>query len=152
MATERIEERTEARRTRAWVLVQAEADHAQDVARAILALNEELKELYADQDNFVVRADVVVEITGARDWPYNIVAPVDVQNQRVLDQLVSMIANLIDGQAGKDKTVTTLVQVHHPDPPHSALGYITEDEFEQDPEGIEKPGHQGASPGENAGG
>ncbi len=119
-------------RTRAWVLVKA--DQAQDVAEE---LYDELGHI-GDDSFVVVRADVVVE------FDYNIVIPVDAESQDMLDKVHGMIKD----RSGVEETVIVKVDMHFPDPPHDAHGYITEEEAEAGREPI-KAGRQGASPGAN---
>jgi hypothetical protein len=131
-------------RTRAWVLVRAAEGKEEEAARSILALTEELRELYPDGVNFVVRADLVA---GLGDTPYNIVAPVDLESEGVLHGLLRRIR----GVPGVEDQVTALVELHIPYPPHRTLGYVTEEEAEDDPKKEEEtqPGLRGNSPGEN---
>lgn len=123
-------------RARGWVLVQAE--QAQEVAEG---LYEEMG--HKGGDSFVVvRADIVA---GSRDFPYNIIVPVDAESKEVLSDLVDQIR----GVNGVGEAVIVKVDQHVPYPPHDAQGYITEQEVEAGEDKEIEPGRQGASPGAN---
>ena len=123
------------RRVRAWVLVQA--DEAQEVADRIRDLDPR------KGDEFVViRADVV---EGPDGYPYNIIVPVDAKNKGKLADVVGMI-RAVDGVS---EVVGLKVKKHHPDPPHDAHGYVTDEEAGAGRDKTIKPGRQGASPGAN---
>ena len=124
------------RRVRAWVLVQA--DEAQEVADRIRALDQ------GEGDGFVViRADVV---EGPDGYPYNVIVPVDAKNKGKLTDVVGMI-RAVDGVS---EAVELEAKKHHPDPPHDAHGYVTDEEAGVGRDKTIKPGRQGASPGWNA--
>lgn len=126
------------RRTRAWVLVKAEKGQAKKVAAKISALNDNTA--ITDQRNFVVRADLV---TGT----YDIVVPVDVESQK---KLTTVVVEGIQAVDGVRETLTLVVGVHNPHPPHKAKGYVTDEEWKLHPHGVPPgPGLRGASPGEN---
>lgn len=99
-------------RARAWVLVNAEPGQAKEAAVEIWDLNP------LEGDNFVVRADIV---TG----PYDIVVPVDAES---LETLTNVILDGIQQVPGVRETLTMLVGVHNPYPPHLGKGYVTEEE------------------------
>ena len=129
-------ERTGNGRVRAWVLVRA--DEAQEVADRIRVLDP------GKGDDFVVvRADVV---EGPDGYPYNIIVPVDAKNKSKLTDVVERI-RAVDGVS---EAVELRAEKHHPDPPHDAHGYITDQEAGAGTDKDVKPGRQGASPGANA--
>jgi hypothetical protein len=103
-------------RARAWVLVKAESGKALEAAEAIYALNNELQ----GTNNLVIRADVV---TG----PYDIIVAIDAESQGAVSEIV---VAMIQGVAGVTETLTAVVGVHNPYPPHVADGYITDEEQE----------------------
>jgi hypothetical protein len=122
------------RRVRAWVLVRAE--QAQVVADRIRDLDPRKGDEFV-----VVRADVV---EGPDDYPYSIIVPVDAKTKSKLADVLGMI-RAVDGVS---EAVGLEAKKHHPDPPHDAHGYVTEEEAEVGAEPI-PPGRQGASPGRN---
>jgi len=125
-------------RVRAWVLLQAES--AEGVAQALY------KDLgHEGGDEFVVvRADIVA---GPSEFAYNVIIPVDAENEDVLRGVVDRIR-----EVSRVNPVIVTVDQHVPYPPHNAHGYITEYEAGGGKE--EEPpipaGRQGASPGFNA--
>jgi len=125
--------RAEGGRVRAWVLVWAD-----DRAGVAEELYEQFR--YEGEDEYVVvRADVVESFYG-----YNIVVPVDAQDQGTLDSIVEMIRNL---EAVK-RVAILRVEIHNPYPPQDASGYVTEEEAEAGEEDV-KIGRQDKSPGLN---
>ncbi|MGD2177417.1 MAG: hypothetical protein PVG71_06290 [Anaerolineae bacterium] len=129
------EERTGSERARAWVLVQAEDPEA---------LAQELYEAegHAGEDEYVVvRADVVTPFYG-----YNVVVPVDAQNEDALN----VVREKIWERQGVSRSAVLNVKMHVPYPPQDANGFITEKEAEAGAEEVEKIGRQHASPGLNA--
>jgi len=127
--------RTQQRRVRAWVLVQA--GQAQEVADRIRALDQ------GEGDGFVViRADVV---EGPGGYLYNIIVPVDAKNKSKLTDVVGMI-RAVDGVS---EAVELKAKKHHPDPPHDAHGYVDDEEARAGRDRDIRPGRQGASPGAN---
>ena len=125
-------------RMRAWVFGRVES-------------TDMLKRLYKENqinglgdDRFViVRADIV------KHSDYNLIIPVDAENDDGLEEAVSVIRE----QLGVEivETVQVVEKGHIPWPPHEAHGYITVQEAKLLP--IEqipiKPGRQHASPGTN---
>jgi hypothetical protein len=105
--------------TRAWVLVQAV--DAEGVAQRIYGLNAGL----AWPAFHVVRTDVV-------DGPdrVNIVVPVWAPDPKA----VGRIDDMIRGLEGVERTQIAMVRpgekqpLHHPFPPHKALGLVTDEE------------------------
>jgi hypothetical protein len=125
--------RAENGRVRAWVLVWAD-----DPVGVAEELYEELR--YEGEDEYVVvRADVVESFYG-----YNIVIPVDAQDQGSLDLVLKKIRN---PKAVKRMAVLR-VETHNPYPPQDASGYVTEGEAEAGDEDV-KVGRQDNSPGLN---
>jgi hypothetical protein len=125
----------ETERRRAWIFLRTEDPQA---------AAEVLREKFFPQgeDQFVVvRADLVDE---ARGFPFNMVVPVDAENDDVLREVVVRIVR----SSGATEHVVANVKAHVPFPPHDAQGYITVQEAGLGKERIE-PGRQGASPGRN---
>jgi hypothetical protein len=121
-------------RARAWILIQTESPEV-----AAHQLYEALS--HEGGDSFVlVRADVV-------DYHYNVVVPVDAENWDVLQDLFCSIQRL----TGARESAILRVVEHVPYPPHSADGYITEEEAgaSTDPKQVEKIGRQRNSPAFN---
>jgi hypothetical protein len=123
------------RRVRAWVLVQA--DEAQEVADRIRGLDPRRGDEFV-----VIRADVV---EGPGGYPYNIIVPVDAKNKGKLTDVVGMI-RAVDGVS---EAVELEAKKHHPDPPHDAQAYVTDEEVGAGRDRDITPGRQGASPGAN---
>jgi len=110
-----------------------------------------LKRLYKENqinglgdDRFViVRADIVDHSD------YNVIIPVDAEDDAGLEEAVSVITGRLDVEVVS--TVQVVEEGHIPWPPHAAHGYITEREVDALP--IEqipiKAGRQHASPGTN---
>jgi hypothetical protein len=130
-------------RVRAWVLGRAD-----DPVTVAERLYEKMGQT-GENDYVLVRADVLED----GDHPYNLVIPVDAATETHLEWVRGQIE-------GMDVTeVATLkVDVHRPNPPHIAHGYIAEAElqaqYDQEVKFEEeirlRPGRQGASPGHNA--
>ncbi len=121
------------RRTRAWILVQADSPH--NAARMLYnTLCDEGGDSYV-----VIRADVV-------DYVYNVVIPVDAESQSALEAAHQRIVELTGA------TQTAILPVVHSIPfiPHDAQGYITPDEIAAGHERKLLPGRQHWSPGANA--
>ena len=127
-------------RKRAWVFLEAKNDEE-------AAAN--LKDLLSQgtDECVVIRAD---RVGRTDDFPFNIVVPVDAENEDVRDAIIDQIFEI----SGASRYAVAPVVEHIPRPPHMSLGFITQEEYE---EGIEKgldedevkPGLQGASPGRN---
>jgi hypothetical protein len=110
-----------------------------------------LKRLYKENqinglgDNrfVIVRADIVDHSD------YNVIIPVDAEDDAGLEEAVSVITGRLDVEVVS--TVQVVEEGHIPWPPHAAHGYITEREVDALP--IEqipiKAGRQHASPGTN---
>jgi hypothetical protein len=100
---------------RAWILVAADPGQADETAESIYKLNSELEDPSA-----VIRADVV-------SGTYNVVVPVYAEDEGLIDEIVSMIAEVEGVEAAEKLAVTG----YHPYPPHLATGYISGEEAEE---------------------
>ena len=119
------EEWTRSERARAWVLVQAEDPKA---------LAQELYEAEGHEggdEYVVVRADVITPFYG-----YNVVIPVDAQDEKTLNAVRDRIGTRRDVSRSTLLNVTMPV----PYPPQDANGFITEKEAEAGAEEVEKIG------------
>jgi DNA-binding Lrp family transcriptional regulator len=122
-------ESTGNKRARAWVLINVEPGQAKEAAAGIWGLKD------LEGNNFVVRADIV---TG----PYDIVVPVDAES---METLTSVILDRIQQVPGVRETLTIVVGVHNPYPPHLGKRYVTEEEAAATNPRIE-PGPLGNNP------
>ena len=125
-------------RLRAWVFGWVES--ADKLKR--LYKTEEINGLGEDR-YVIVRADIVDHSD------YNVIIPVDAEDDAGLEESVSVITERLEVEVVS--TVRVVEEGHVPWPPHAAHGYITEREVEALP--IEqipiKAGRQHASPGSN---
>jgi hypothetical protein len=125
-------------RLRAWVFGWVES--ADKLKR--LYKTEEINGLGEDR-YVIVRADIVDHSD------YNVIIPVDAEDDAGLEEAVSVITERLEVEVVS--TVRVVEEGHVPWPPHAAHGYITEREVEALP--IEqipiKAGRQHASPGSN---
>ena len=125
-------------RVRAWVFGRVEST---DILKRLYKENQ-INGL-GDDRFVIVRADVV------EHSDYNLIIPVDAENDDGLEEAVSVITE----QLGVENlsVVRVVKDGHIPWPPHAAHGFITEREADALP--IEqipiKPGRQHASPGTN---
>ena len=120
-------------RMRAWVLIQANPEVAEQLYEAL--------GYEGDDDYVVVRADVV-ETT---EYGFNVVVPVDARDEEQLSIAIGKIQEI----AGVSGTVVLRVTQHIPVPPHLAHGFITEQEA-RDGKVSPEFGRLGSSPGGNA--
>lgn len=125
-------------RLRAWVFGWVES--ADKLKR--LYKTEEINGIGEDR-YVIVRADIVDHSD------YNVIIPVDAEDDAGLEEAVSVITERLEVEVVS--TVRVVEEGHVPWPPHAAHGYITEREVEALP--IEqipiKAGRQHASPGSN---
>ena len=118
----------EAKRVRAWVLVQAGDPNKFAKALANEFRDEERDYEFGEggKDLVVVRADVV---EGESDW--NVVVPVDAKSEGILEVFVEKIKNY------KGVTAVSVLKVsdggHNPDPPHGSPTYVSWQELINDP-------------------
>ena len=130
-----VEKMEATRRARAWILVKAKAPEAA-ARRLYAALGDQGGDKWV-----VVRADIV-------DHEYNVMVPVDAQDQAALDEAHQKIRDEI----GSTDTLVIPVSRHIPFPPHIAHGFVHPDEAAvrafEGPKGPEV-GRLGNSPGLN---
>jgi hypothetical protein len=124
-------------RLRAWVFGRVEPEELRDRYK-----ENQINEL-GDDRFVIVRADIVDHSD------YNVIIPVDAENNEGLEEAVSVITEQLGVR--NVSTVQVVEDGHIPWPPHAAHGYITKREvvalpIEQVPI---KAGRQHASPGSN---
>jgi len=127
----------ESGRARAWLFLLVSS--AQEV---VDTLREERRFERGGDEYVIVRADIVKR---SKDFPFNIVIPLDTESEEVLKEQVERIVKRADAT----KHAVAEVRTHIPFPPHDSHGFITEEEYEQSPDDFDGPGRQGASPGRN---
>lgn len=112
---------------RAWILVETNSDTVDAVASGIYALNASLD----DKKKQFVRSDTV-------DGPYQIVVPIFAPDDTGLNDLQDMIYK----KYGVSSIMLKVKKnTHTPDPPHTAEGYVTEEENNK----VENPGGKGTT-------
>lgn len=129
-------------RVRAWVLIQAKPGSVPGIADEIRATIDK-----GADDLVVIRADEV-EIRGG-DSDVNLVVPIDAKDGAVLEKAVLDIKNITGEKA---EVEVFEVSDHHPKIPHTAEGFITDNELTQAPGvagRIIEVGRQKHSPGHN---
>ena len=122
-------------RMRAWLLV-----YADDWQQAVGKISELFTE--GGWDWVVVRADHVEPSDG---FPYNLVIPIDAQDEQVLREVVGKIIEL----SGTKHHAVAAVKAHAPYPPQEAHCFLTDQEAEGDPDWPNGGGRYPQSPGRN---
>ena len=124
------------RRLRAWFLISVDPTQMRGVIDSIRGLDDK-----ASDTRVVVRADIV------EGDPFNLIVPIDFDaSDDYYNQTLGAIETT-EGVRGV-QGYPVVQDGHNPAPPHSAEGFITDQEFESypPPSGI-KPGRQRNSPG-----
>ena len=116
--------------SRGYVL--AQVNNLGDALAEIIKYNVKLME---EGEGFIIRADSM-----AGPSPYNLVIPVNAATDEKFYEIATNINNI----SAVNQVETAIVEVdktYHPDPPHSAKGYVSDDDFQRDPTGP-NPGPQ----------
>jgi len=123
---------------RAWVLIRVESPEA--VASGLYGTCGYPAQRQDEPwvKSVMVRADVV-------DYHYNIVIPLDAENQEALQEAICQIQK----ETGATETAVLRVTAHFPGIPHEADGYITQEERDEYPDPFAIVGRQRTSPGMN---
>ena len=126
-------------RVRAWVLVRA-----RDADQAARALAPEFK--LGGRQYVIVRADRVEWEVESLMREVNFIVPVDAASEDDLKVALGIISD----KTADSAPVVARVLGHYPWPAHSAHTYVTQAEFNEDPDDAYRPpGRHGNSPGRN---
>ena len=131
-------------RIRAWLLMRADSDKHKDIRKKLASLDDKETTFFV-----YIRADQVGAFPNTSNGTYNLIAAIDAEDDSKLKDFTKQVDSL-----GIEKLDIYVVASdgHSPTPPHSATGYLSEDELRR--YSYEKPitvapGRQDNSPGFN---
>lgn len=102
---------------------------ASDLDVALVEINKYNVILMKEGEGFIIRADSI-----AGPSPYNLVIPVNAATDDKIRNIAAYIDNL-PVVSVENIAIVAINQTYNPDPPHSAKGYVSTDEWKNDKSG-----------------